>query len=106
MSQRDIQELTEEIRELRIEAQGINRRLTIAEASLELLNRPIKETKFGFTVGDRVKIVTVSIHRSKEGTIIGFSPKKVRVKFQGRSQQTFFPTSLHKIKNGADEQHE
>ena len=105
MSQRDIQELTEEIRELRIEAQGINRRLTTAEASLELLNRPTKETRFGFTVGDRVKIVTVSIHRSKEGTIIGFSPKKVRVKFQGRSQQTFFPTSLHKIKNGADKQH-
>ena len=103
MSTEKIQELTNELKELRIEARDINRRLTIAEASLEILNRPIKETKFGFTVGDRVKIVTVSIHRSKEGTIIGFSPKKVRVKFQGRSQQTFFPTSLQKIKNGANE---
>ena len=103
MSTEKIQELTNELKELRIEARDINRRLTIAEASLEILNRPIKETKFGFTVGDRVKIVTVSIHRSKEGTIIGFSPKKVRVKFHGRSQQTFFPTSLQKIKNGADE---
>ena len=108
MSHRDIQELTKEIRELRIEAQDINRRLTSAEESLEVLNHPTsnnKETRFGFTVGERVKIATLSRHRNKIGTVLSFSPKKVRIEFQDGTKQAFFATSLQKRQNGADEQH-
>ena len=106
MSKWNIQELTKEIKELRIEARDINRRLTSAEASLQILNLPNssdKETRFGFTVGERVKIATLSRHRNKTGTISSFSPKKVRVEFQDGTKQAFFASSLQKRQHGADE---
>ena len=108
MSTETIEELTNELKELRIEARDINRRLTSAEESLEILNHPIsnnKETRFGFTVGERVKIATLSRHRNKIGTVLSFSLKKVRIEFQDGTKQAFFATSLQKRKNGTDEQH-
>ena len=84
MSTEKIQELTNELKELRIEARDINRRLTSVEAAIETLNRPDssnKETRFGLTVGEQVKIATLSLYRNKKGTVHGFTPKKVRIEF-------------------------